>query len=177
MMGVQRARPSSEILSGATGDVYFARATSILEREGLDPVVTMEVFCREDAVLCGMDEAKNLIGHVLAACDPGETRVDALDDGDRIAPKEIVLRIRARYSRFALYETAILGMLSQSTGWATAARECVDAAAPQPVISFGAHRRPAVRLGRFGPSWLTRVHAPWALGHCWPRHERSTLKP
>jgi nicotinate phosphoribosyltransferase len=29
-------------------------------------------------------------------------------------------------------------MLSQSTGWATAARECVEAAAPQPVISFGA---------------------------------------
>ena len=137
-MGLARTRPSSEILSGATGDVYFARAQSILEREGIDPIVTMEVFCREDAVLCGMDEAKNLIGHVLAACDPGETRVDALDDGDRIAPKEIVLRIRARYSRFALYETVILGMLSQSTGWATAARECVDAAAPQPVISFGA---------------------------------------
>ena len=29
-------------------------------------------------------------------------------------------------------------MLAQSTGWATAARECVEAAAPQPVISFGA---------------------------------------
>jgi Nicotinic acid phosphoribosyltransferase len=29
-------------------------------------------------------------------------------------------------------------MLAQSTGWATAARECVTAAAPQPVISFGA---------------------------------------
>ena len=32
----------------------------------------------------------------------------------------------------------MLGMLAQSTGWATAARECVDAAAPEPVISFGA---------------------------------------
>ena len=32
----------------------------------------------------------------------------------------------------------MLGMLSQSTGWATAARQCVEAAAPQPVISFGA---------------------------------------
>ena len=29
-------------------------------------------------------------------------------------------------------------MLAQSTGWATAARECVEAAAPDPVISFGA---------------------------------------
>ena len=135
-MGVQRARPSYEILSGATGDVYFARATSILEREGLDPVVTMEVFCRRDAVLCGIGEATNLLGHVLNN-EPGAI-VEALEDGDRVTPKEVVLRIQARYRAFALYETAILGMLAQSTGWATAARECVDAAAPHPVISFGA---------------------------------------
>ena len=135
-MGLQRIRPSHEILSGATADVYFARANSILDREGLDPVVLMEVFCREDAVLCGMGEATNLIGHVLAN-EPGAV-VEALEDGDLVTPKEVVLRIRARYRAFALYETAMLGMLSQSTGWATAARECVEAAAPQPVISFGA---------------------------------------
>jgi nicotinate phosphoribosyltransferase len=137
-MGLARIRPSREILSGDSADVYFARAASILEREGLDPLVTMEVFARQDAVLCGIDEAKNLIGHVLADCDPGEVQVEALADGDRIGPKEIVLRIRARYRRFGLYETAILGMMAQSTGWATAARECVDVAAPAPVISFGA---------------------------------------
>ena len=137
-MGLVRIRPSREILSGDSADVYFARAASIMEREGLDPIVTMEVFAREDAILCGIDEAKNLIGHVLTDCDPAETQVESLDDGDAIAPKEVVLRIRARYRRFGLYETAILGMLAQSTGWATAARECVEAAAPQPVISFGA---------------------------------------
>ncbi len=137
-MGLQRARPSHEILSGDSADVYFARAESILEREGLDPLVTMEVFGRQDAVLCGIDEAKNLLGHVLASADPSETRIEALDDGDRIGSKEIVLRIRARYRRFGLYETAFLGMLAQSTGWATAARDVVDAAAPDPVISFGA---------------------------------------
>ena len=137
-MGLVRTRPSREILSGDSADVYFARAASILEREGLDPLVTMEVFARQDAILCGIDEAKNLIGHVLATADPDETRVEALSDGDRIEPKEIVLRIRARYRQFGLYETAILGMMSQSTGWATAARECVDVAAPEPVVSFGA---------------------------------------
>jgi nicotinate phosphoribosyltransferase len=135
-MELQRMRPSHEILSGATADVYFARANSILDREGLDPVVTMEVFCREDAVLCGMSEARNLIGHVLAN-EPGAI-VESLGDGDLVTPKEVVLRIRARYRAFALYETAMLGMLAQSTGWATAARRCVEAAAPRPVISFGA---------------------------------------
>jgi nicotinate phosphoribosyltransferase len=137
-MGLVRTRPSREILSGDSADVYFARAASVLEREGLDPLVTMEVFTRQEAVLCGIDEAKNLIGHVLASADPSETKVEALSDGDRIGSKEIVLRIRARYRQFGLYETAILGMMAQSTGWATAARECVDVAAPQPVVSFGA---------------------------------------
>ncbi len=142
-MGLQRIRPSTEILSGATADVYFARADQILAREGIDPVVTMEVFCRESAVLCGIGEAGNLIGHVLA--DEPDAVVEALRDGDLVTPKEVVLRIRARYRAFALYETAMLGMLSQSTGWATAARQCVEAAAPQPVISFGArHVHPDV---------------------------------
>ena len=137
-MGILRTRPSNEILSGESADVYFARAESVLEREGLDPMVVMEVFSREAGVLCGIDEAKNLIAHVLGDADPSEVTVEALDDGDLFEPKEIVLRIRARYRRFGLYETAILGMLAQSTGWASAARECVEAAAPVPVISFGA---------------------------------------
>src|SRR5262245_25483707 len=137
-MAVRRASPSREILSGESADVYFARADRILEREGLDPVVTMEVFARRDAVLCGIDEVKNLLAHVLREAKPGEVTVEALSDGDAIGSKEIVLRITARYRAFGLYETAILGMLAQSTGWATAARECVEAAAPLPVISFGA---------------------------------------
>jgi nicotinate phosphoribosyltransferase len=137
-MGLQRSRPSHEILSGDSADVYFARADAILAAEGLDPVVTMEVFTRHEAVLCGIDEAKNLLGHVLAHADPAETKLEALDDGDEIGPREIVLRITARYRQFGLYETAFLGMLAQSTGWATAARECVREAAPDPVISFGA---------------------------------------
>ncbi|MEO5919082.1 MAG: nicotinate phosphoribosyltransferase [Candidatus Limnocylindrales bacterium] len=137
-MRIQRTRPSVEILSGDSADVYFARAERILEREGLDPLVVMEVFAREQAVLCGIDEAKTLLGTVLADADPSETVVEALDDGDEIAPREIVMRITGRYRVFGLYETAILGMLSQSTGWATAAREVVKVAAPEPVISFGA---------------------------------------
>jgi nicotinate phosphoribosyltransferase len=144
-MSIRRTRPSREILSGDSADVYFARAETVLEREGLDPIVTMEVFGRQDAILCGIDEVKNLLAHVLERSNAEETSVEALDDGDAIAPKEVVLRITARYRAFGLYETALLGMLAQSTGWATAAREAVEAAAPEPVISFGArHVHPDV---------------------------------
>ncbi|HYK96720.1 MAG TPA: nicotinate phosphoribosyltransferase [Candidatus Dormibacteraeota bacterium] len=137
-MALRRSRPSREILSGDSADVYFMRAEQVLDHEGLDPIVTMEVFGRQHAMLCGIDEVKNLLAHVLKGGAAGEVTVEALDDGDAIEPKEIVLRISARYRAFGLYETAMLGMLAQSTGWATAARECVTAAAPQPVISFGA---------------------------------------
>ncbi len=84
------------------------------------------------------------LAHALAD-SPDEVVVESLSDGETFSPKEIVMRIRARYRAFGLYETAILGMLAQSTGWANAARECVEAAAPQPVISFGArHVHPHV---------------------------------
>jgi nicotinate phosphoribosyltransferase len=44
-----------------------------------------------------------------------------------------------------MYETTLLGFLSSSSGWATAARECVTAAGGRPVLSFGArHVHPAV---------------------------------
>ncbi len=131
-------RPSRAILEGDSADVYFFRAQQVLEREGINPVVVMEVFSRQSGVLCGIDEAKTLLAHALRDADRGEVTMEALSDGDLFSDREIVLRIRARYRMFGLYETAMLGMMAQSTGWATAARRCVDAAAPQPVISFGA---------------------------------------
>ncbi len=140
-----RRPPSRDILTGESADVYFTRAEEILAKEDLDPVVVMEVFGRRDAVLCGIDEVKVLLAHVLGDADPAATVVEALSDGDKIEPKEVVLRIRARYRAFGLFETALLGILAQSTGWATAARECVEAAAPEPVVSFGArHVHPDV---------------------------------
>lgn len=144
MTGIRRA-PAVETLSGESADVYFSRAEEILARENLNPIVALEVFSRANAVLCGIDEAKVLLAHALAEAPADETAVEALNDGDLIEPKEVVLRIRARYRAFGLYETAILGVLAQSTGWATAARECVEAAAPEPVVSFGArHVHPEI---------------------------------
>ena len=46
----------------------------------------MEVFCREDVVLCGMGEATDLIGHALAN-EPGAV-VEALEDGDLGRPRK-----------------------------------------------------------------------------------------
>lgn len=142
-----RFQPVADVLSGETADIYFERTAAILKAEHLDPVVTMEIFARADAILCGAEEALAYLREILGngkRFDP-EPVVESLHDGDPIKRKEVVIRINARYSAFGLYETAILGILAQSTGWATAARAIVEVAAPIPVIGFGArHVHPSV---------------------------------
>jgi len=129
------------VLSGETADVYFLRTKEILSREGLNPVVTMEVFPNHPGILCGMKEVLTLLAKVL----PDTAEVWALDEGLEMEAKEVVLRITAPYLSFGFYETAFLGILAHESGWATAARRCVEAAGEIPVISFGArHVHPDV---------------------------------
>ncbi len=129
------------ILSGETSDIYFLRARDILRKEGLDPVVTMEVFPSKTGVLCGMREVKALLDKVL----PPGSEAWSLSEGEPIQRKEVVLRITAPYQSFGIYETAIIGSLAHGSGWATAARECVEAAQGIPIMSFGArHVHPLV---------------------------------
>jgi nicotinate phosphoribosyltransferase len=133
-------QPHPSILSGETADVYFERTMTVLRGEGLNPVVTMEIFPNGDGILCGMRE---VLGLLRQALPQGE--VWALEEGDSFVEKEVVLRITAPYQSFGLYETAIGGILAHSSGWATAARECVEAAQGIPIVSFGArHVHPLV---------------------------------
>ncbi|KTB47576.1 nicotinate phosphoribosyltransferase [Dehalogenimonas alkenigignens] len=135
-------RPSEAVLRGDSADVYFHRTIHILEKEGLNPISVMEVFPNGGGIICGMDEALALLDRVLPA---NNREVWALQDGNAVISKEVALRIKAPYLRFGLYETAICGILAASTGWATAARECAQAAGEIPCISFGArHVHPFV---------------------------------
>jgi len=143
---VKLPKPVFEIpdswLSGETADIYFPRTVEILKKEGLNPVATIEVFPRRAGILCGIEEVKALLAKVL----PEDNReVWALSEGESFDGKEVILRIKAPYQSYGTYETTYLGMLSHCSGWATAARECVDAARGKPVISFGArHVHPSV---------------------------------
>ena len=122
-------------------DVYFLRARTTLEGAHLDAVVAMDFFAGRTGVLCGTAEAERLLRGVLQEGDEAW----AVPEGEAFGEKETVLRIRAPYSRFGVFETAILGMLSSCSGWATAAREVVEAAAGRRVISFGArHVHPLI---------------------------------
>ena len=128
-----------EILAGATTDVYFIRTLEILRAAGKEnEEVTAEIFAGKAGVLCGIEEALNLLKQK-------NVEVWALPEGDEFAPKETVMRIKGRYSEFGIYETAILGMLASASGWATAARQIKKLAGDHTVIMFGArHVHPAV---------------------------------
>jgi nicotinate phosphoribosyltransferase len=139
-------QPTFEIppswLNGETADIYFPRTVEILEKEGVNPVATMQVFPRSAGIICGMHEVKALLEKVLPQTN---SEVWGLAEGEAFARKEVVLRITAPYQSYGTYETSYLGILASCSGWATAARECADAAQGAPVISFGArHVHPSV---------------------------------
>ena len=153
VLGAKLLRPALKIpqphfeipdswLSGETADIYFPRTVEILKKEKTNPVATMEVFPKGGGIVCGIEEVKALLEKVLPE---GNREVWALSEGEPFEEKEVVLRIKAPYQSYGTYETVYLGILAHCSGWATAARECVNAAQGIPVISFGArHVHPSV---------------------------------
>ncbi|CAB1128712.1 Nicotinate phosphoribosyltransferase [Candidatus Hydrogenisulfobacillus filiaventi] len=136
--GLRSATPE-EIRAGYTTDVYFVGTRQVLAALGRqDTPVTAEIFANEAGLLAGVEEALSLLA-------PLPVTVEALDEGTPVVSRQVVMRIRGRYRDFGIFETALLGILASSSGWATRTREIVEAARPLPVISFGArHVHPAV---------------------------------
>ena len=127
-------RPS--IITGDTADVYLHRTQRVLRSEGMNPVVVMEFSSSQDAVLCGAAEVQAVLAKVTSE---GNREVWAVTEGADVAAGEVCLSVRAPYSSFGLYETAICGILAHQTGWATASRRIVQEARGIPVYSVGAH--------------------------------------
>lgn len=128
-----------EIIKGYTTDIYFVSAQQILRHLQLDqtPVVA-EVFARHPGIFCGLPE-------VLSLLSQSQVEVWSLQEGDSFDAREVVLRIKGPYSEFGVFETPLLGILAHSSGWATAARECKEAARDKKVLCFGArHVHPSV---------------------------------
>lgn len=133
-----------DIKSGKVTDVYFRRVMAALEKRGINPVVTMEVRASDLprswpwAVFAGLEEVLELVDGM-----PVELR--SLDEGTLFSAGQPVLSISGRYLDFCVYETALLGLICQASGIATAAARCKLAAGKRPVISFGARRmHPAI---------------------------------
>ncbi|MGH2573426.1 MAG: nicotinate phosphoribosyltransferase [Actinomycetota bacterium] len=134
----------AEIKAGEVTDVYFLHGQQVLVEEGENPHVVAEIrassFPRDWGwcVFAGLDEALWLLeGHNL--------EVQALPEGSVFYPEEPVMVVAGPYLEFGLLETALLGLLCQSSGIATMAARCRLAAGTRPVYSFGARRmHPAI---------------------------------
>ena len=103
-------RPS--VITGDTADVYLHRTQRILRNEGLNPTVSMQFSASREAVLSGSLEVKALIGKVTSE---GNRELWAVEEGSPISQDEVCLEIKAPYSSFGLYETAICGILAHQT--------------------------------------------------------------
>ncbi|MBO8156515.1 MAG: nicotinate phosphoribosyltransferase [Bacillaceae bacterium] len=119
--------------------VYFLKTREIVKDALPNNMVTMQFFQKENAVLCGTDEAIALI-HTFAD-HPEELDIYSLKDGDKISPYETVLTITGPYQNFGFLEGIIDGILSRRTSVATNVYNVVKAARAsgrqKPIIFMG----------------------------------------
>lgn len=136
--------PEEDIRKGLVSDVYFSRISQVLEAYGINPFAKGEVRAGSLplnwnwAVFAGLEEVINLFTNF-------PVDIYALEEGTIFYPELPVFRIEGRYLSYAVYETALLGFLCQSSGIASMASRCKKAAEGRPVYSFGARRmHPAI---------------------------------
>lgn len=133
-----------DIRSGATTDVYFQRTVQVIREAGLDRQVRAEFSVKSLpdnapwAVFAGLEE-------VFALLQGMDVDVRSIPEGTLFRPYEPVMELRGSYLKFAIFETAILGLLCQSSGVATKTARMRVLAGETLLTSFGARRmHPAV---------------------------------
>ncbi len=128
-----------DILSGITTDIYFLTTMTILEEMDLeDSIVTAEIFARRDGILVGIEEVRNIL-------KDRDIELWSIEEGSEFKAKETIVRIKGKYSEFAIYESIILGCLASPSGWATASKEVSKACGDKGFVCFGTrHVHPSV---------------------------------
>lgn len=137
-----------EILAGKASDVYFSRSLKGLSSSSEDPIVTVEVTTSPNGddwiTFTGLKEAMALLSH-------RNIRIRGIEEGEVIRTRDSggipipFITIEGRYSEIGSLETAILGLICQSSGISTAASRIYMASYPYPFFSFGIRRmHPAI---------------------------------
>jgi nicotinate phosphoribosyltransferase len=118
----------------------------VLERDGRNPRVVVQVFQKNHAYLGGVDEAIAILK--LCVEDWEGLTVHALYDGDPIEPWEPVLTIEGNYTTFAHLETLYLGVLARRTLITTNVARVLAVAKGKPLIFMPArHDHHRVQTG------------------------------
>jgi len=89
-------------------DKYFLRSKSILEQEGINPLVRYQVFTRHDIPsLSGIDEAVDFIKE-----KGRDIRIYSLKNGDSYKSGEPIMKLEARVQDLVDLETVYLSIMS-----------------------------------------------------------------
>jgi len=159
--------PVERIRRGYYSDAYFVYTKHLLEAENHHPRVTMQVFQKHESLLGGIDEAIAVLklgsgneedGVWIPGWDGLE--VNALHEGDSIAPLETVMTIEGDYSLFAHLETVYLGSLARRSLIMHNVKEVVEAAHGKQIFYFPA--RHDHWLVQTGDGWS--AHVAGAIG-------------
>ena len=151
-MGMFDTVSDETIKKGGCTDIYFVRTEEVLQKEQINPLVSMEVTAAAVpntwGIFCGLSD-------VLALLSGVPVTVDAMPEGTLFFPGEPVLRITGRYRDFCRYETAILGFLCHASGIASATAHIMCEAKSRPVYSFGSPRQhPAIAMMIERAAWI-----------------------
>jgi len=152
--------PFERIRDGYYSDAYFNQTKALLEHDGRDPRVVVQVFQRKESLLGGVDEAIAILRECAGARAPDgswvtawdELDVRALHEGDAIGPWETVMTIEGPYALFAHLETVYLGCLARRTLVMRNVADVVDAAHGKPILFFPARH----------DHWLVQTGDGWA---------------
>jgi nicotinate phosphoribosyltransferase len=152
--------PVEKIREGYYSDAYFNYAKELLEADDRHPRVVMQVFQKHDSALGGIDEAIAVLKQCSGHAGPdgewvggwSQLEVEALHEGDEIAPYETVLTITGDYSLFAHLETVYLGCLARRSLIMRNVREVVEAANGKSIFYFPARH----------DHWLVQTGDGWA---------------
>jgi nicotinate phosphoribosyltransferase len=152
--------PVEKLREGYYTDAYFNFTKELLEAEGHQPSVVMQVFQKKQSLLGGIDEAVAILKLCAGRRGPDgewilgwpEMTVRALYEGDEISPYETVMQIEGDYSLFAHLETVYLGCLARRSLIMRNVREVVEAANGKPILYFPARH----------DHWMVQTGDGWA---------------
>ena len=133
-------RVDPRVADGYYSDEYFNRTRRTLIAANHHPIVRWQVFQKQKATLCGIDEAIGIM-KVALGDEWRMLHVTALHDGDRIDPFETVMLVEGDLALFGHLETVVLGALARRTRVATNVYRTVRAACrvtSKPVLFFPA---------------------------------------
>jgi nicotinate phosphoribosyltransferase len=131
-----------DIRSGKATDVYFEWTNRILDAKNIHKRTRSELMAKHLPSGWGVFTG---LAEILSLLEDLPVNVRSVPEGTLFRPFQPVMEIEGDFNDYGALETAILGLMCQSSGIATKAARCRIAVGGLQLVSFGARRmHPAI---------------------------------